>query len=86
MLHRVVREHLDAFLDAAREDGGLPRFIEKTFRRYLTCGIAEHGFIRCHCDHCGHDDIVAFSCKLRGLCPSCTARAMGDGAAHLVTT
>jgi hypothetical protein len=44
-LHAVVREHLDAFLSAAKEHGGLPAFIQKTFRAYLTCGIPEHGFI-----------------------------------------
>ena len=32
-----------------------------------------------------HDEIVvAFSCKRRGICPSCTARRMADTAAHLV--
>ena len=28
--------------------------------------------------------VVAFSCKRRGFCPSCTARRMSDIAAHLV--
>ncbi|MEW5852769.1 MAG: transposase zinc-binding domain-containing protein [Myxococcota bacterium] len=74
----MVREHLEEFLRQAREEhGGLPAFVEKNFRAYLACGIPEHGFIRVHCDACGHDDIVAFSCKRRGLCPSCSARAMG---------
>ena len=62
----------------------MPRFIEKTFRAYLDCGIPEKGFTRLHCASCGHDDIVAFSCKRRGVCPSCSARHMEDGAAHLV--
>ncbi len=36
-LYRAVREHLDPFLDEARErDGeGYPQFIEREFRRYL---------------------------------------------------
>ncbi|WP_373510003.1 transposase zinc-binding domain-containing protein, partial [Thiocapsa sp.] len=33
---------------------------------------------------CGHDFLVAFSCKGRGLCPSCNARRMAETAAHLV--
>jgi hypothetical protein len=33
---------------------------------------------------CGHDFMVAFSCKGRGLCPSCNARRMAETAAHLV--
>jgi len=31
-----------------------------------------------------HDLFVAFSCKGRGLCPSCNARGMAETAAHLV--
>jgi len=85
VLYRVVRDHLDEFLRTAREQhGGLPSFIEKTFRAYLKCGLPEFGFVHVKCESCGHDDIVAFSCKKRGLCPSCSARGMGDGAAHLV--
>ncbi len=70
-------------LSAAKKHGGLPAFIQETFRACLTCGIPEHGFIRVNCGDAGHDDIVAFSCKRRGVRPSCTARAMGHGAAHL---
>jgi hypothetical protein len=33
---------------------------------------------------CGHELLVPFSCKRRGLCPSCTARRAEDTAAHLV--
>jgi hypothetical protein len=36
-----------------------------------------------HCDGCGHDDVVAFSCKGRGFCPSCGAARMVDTAAWL---
>ena len=36
------------------------------------------------CAACGHDFLVAFSCKGRGLCPSCTTRRMAATAAHLV--
>ncbi|WP_434042837.1 MULTISPECIES: transposase zinc-binding domain-containing protein [Sorangium] len=37
-----------------------------------------------HCDGCGHDVLVAFSCKHRGPCPSCASRRMCDEAATLV--
>ena len=84
VLYRVVREHLSGLLREAGEHGGFPPFIEQTFRAYLDCGIPERGCIRLHCDHCGHDSVVAFSCKRRGVCPSCSARGMGDGAANLV--
>ncbi len=50
----------------------------------LRCGVLAHGFLRLHCDECGHDRLVAFSCKRRGFCPSCGGRRMADTAAHLV--
>ncbi len=53
-------------------------------RAYLECGVLAHGFLRVHCDACGHDRLVAFSCKGRGFCPSCGGRRMADTAAHLV--
>ena len=36
------------------------------------------------CGECGHDKLLAFSCKRRGFCPSCGARRMSQTAAHLV--
>jgi hypothetical protein len=33
---------------------------------------------------CGHELLVPFSCKRRGICHSCTARRAEDTAAHLV--
>jgi len=87
VLHRIVSEHLDQFLARAGEcaDGrGLPHFVERELRAYLRCGLLEHGFVRVHCDDCGGDALVAFSCKGRGFCPSCGGRRMASTAAHLV--
>jgi len=39
---------------------------------------------RLRCADCGHDKLLAFSCKRRGFCPSCGARCMSQTAAHLV--
>ena len=77
----------DALADAAErsEHGfGYSGFIEETFNRYLKCGLLCHGFVRVRCNDCGFDRLVAFSCKARSLCPSCSARRMHDTAAHLV--
>jgi hypothetical protein len=57
--------------------------VESAFRRYLECGILAHGFAKAHCDECGHDFLIAFSCKGRGVCPSCNTRRMVETAAHL---
>ena len=86
VLHRVVREHLDAFLAAAaaRTDGaGVPPFIEREFREFLGCGVYSRGFARVRCDDCAFERLVPFSCKGR-FCPSCGGRRMAEQAAHLV--
>jgi hypothetical protein len=85
ILYAIVREHLAAFLDLAAERYArpLPKYVARAFAAYLDCGLLERGFLRVHCDACGKDRLVAFSCKQRGLCPSCAARAMCNTAAHL---
>jgi hypothetical protein len=51
----------------------------------LTRKSAPGGFFaRARCAQCGHDFLVAFSCKGRALCPSCNTRRMVETAAHLV--
>jgi hypothetical protein len=87
VLHQVVREHLEPFLRAAAEAGdgvGLPQFVEREFREFLTCGVLAHGFARVRCDGCAYEHLVPFSCKGRGFCPSCGGRRMTERAAHLV--
>ena len=85
VLYRVVQAHLATWL--ALHDGGCgghaPVLTEHEFRRYLECGTLAHGFARARCPDCGHDFIIAYSCKGRGICPSCTTRRMVETAAHL---
>jgi hypothetical protein len=58
--------------------------VERAFADFLTCGVPEAGFIRLRCPD-GHVEwAVAFSCKHRGLCPSCGARRMHDVRSHLM--
>ncbi len=88
VLHRVVREHLESFLADGRERSesgeGYPYYVEKELRDYLSCGDLSRGFARLRCGTCGHELLLPFSCKRRGICPSCTARRMSDEAAWLV--
>ena len=85
LLHEVVREQLEGFLASSRyRDQAPPRFVEQELRAFLRCGVLAHGFLRLHCDDCGHDRLVAFSCKRRGFCPSCGGRRMAETAARLV--
>src|ERR1700722_9535117 len=78
-LYRTVLEHLDEFLSSTK----VPRFVGKTLRRYLDCGILAKGFLRVRCTKCVEEQLVAFSCKDRSFCPSCTARRSAETAAHL---
>ena len=85
VLYQVVAEQLETFLSRQQErDRPVPRFVEKEFRSFLDCGILARGFLRLHCQSCGHDRLLPFSCKGRVWCPSCGGRRMADTAAHLV--
>ena len=85
-LYRLVQQHAASFIAHTEASTGseLPRFIKDEFDAFLECGILAHGFLRLRCGDCGHDKLVAFSCKRRGFCPSCGARQMSQTAAHLV--
>ena len=86
ILYRPVQEHLETSL-AEVEAGSVvssPQFVKDKFDAFLECGIIAHGFLRVRCGECGHEKLVAFSCKRRGICPSCGARRMAETAAYLV--
>jgi hypothetical protein len=80
---------------ASGENGEVPpAHVERTFRRYLECGILPLGFARTYCDECQHGFLIvcSCSCKCRGVCPSCptgisfghNTRRMAETAAYLV--
>ena len=76
VLYRALAQQFERFLGAYEErfepvHGSLRRSVERAVYRYLDCGIFAHGAARAHCAECGHDFLIAFSCKLRCLCPSC---------------
>jgi hypothetical protein len=84
-LYGIVSEHLETFLSRRYERGQtVPHFVERELRSFLDCGVLANGFLRVHCDKCGKDRVVAFSCKGRSVCSSCCGRRMADTAAHLV--
>ena len=91
LLYQTIAEHYETWLDLASSgqfdgqgDHHTPKpYVRQAFRKYLECGIFAHGFARARCGDCGHDYFVAFSCKGRGVCPSCNARRMVETAAHL---
>ena len=84
-LYRIVQSHLNtflAFVDTQTGGSGLPTFVTDEFDAFLACGILAHGFLRLRCDGCKEEKLVAFSCKRRGICPSCGTRRMAEAAAH----
>ena len=86
-LHQLVRQHDETFVaEVGNASGGvgLPQFVKDEFDAYLDCGILANGFLRLTCDTCTRDTLAAFSCKRRGICPSCGTRRMAETAAYLV--
>ena len=87
LLYKTIAEHFETWFELAsagqfdgQGDHHTPKpYVRQAFRKYLECGI----FARAWCDDCGHNYFVAFSCKGRGVCPSCNTRRMVETAAHL---
>ena len=74
--YRCVEDYFEE-LERVHEERYQSRFgylrpeIRLTIFRYLDCGCLHNGFARVKCDDCGHEYLVAFSCKRRHFCPSC---------------
>lgn len=66
------------------QENQVPHYIENVFQKYLGCGILAKGFACAHCEGCCKDFLIAYSCKTRGICPSCNQRAMVQTAAHMM--
>ena len=85
LLYQLIERHWPEFQSHLSEAGSfLPRHVTREFEEYLSCGRLEHGFLRVCCKHCRHENLVEFSCKRRGFCPSCGARRMVETATLLV--
>jgi len=55
----------------SRQYGFFRPFVKDVMYRYLDCGDLHRGFARIRCPDCGHEQLLAFSCKRRHFCPSC---------------
>lgn len=62
----------------------MPRHLTGEVQRFLACGQLRRGFVEVRCEECRGVSVVAFSCKNRGLCPSCTTRRSVETGAALV--
>jgi hypothetical protein len=68
--YRCVENHFQEF-KGVWDDRYAPRYgfwrpyITDVIYRYLDCGDLHCGFARVRCDECGHEYLLAFSCKRR---------------------
>lgn len=85
---KILKEVISSFYQEALfgldEERKLPHFIKNEFSSYLDCGEFKNGAVRLHCKACNHNQFLPFSCKKRGICPSCSSRKMHSTAANLV--
>ena len=77
--YRLLESGFEAFARNWPEDfesryGFLRKEVQGAVFAFLECGIPENGVARVRCSGCGHDFFVAFSCRTRVVCPSCTTR------------
>lgn len=61
--------------DADPDRGTLPTSVRRELEHYLDRGILARGFCRVHCESCGQDALVGWSCLGRGFCRSCAGRS-----------
>jgi ribosomal protein S27E len=74
--YRCIEDHFEAFEQVyedrfERQYGFYRPYVKQVIYRYLDCGILHNGFARVRCEDCGHEYLLAFSCKRRHFCPSC---------------
>ena len=74
--YQCVEDHFEDFEQVYEERferayGFYRPYLRSVIYRYLDCGILRNGFARVRCAECGHEYLLAFSCKRRHFCPSC---------------
>ena len=74
--YRCVEDHFEQ-LETVWDERYQSRFgfwrpyVMDVIHRFLDCGDLHFGFARVKCEDCGHEFLLAFSCKRRHFCPSC---------------
>ena len=82
--YHCVEDYFETFVQSydeqfSRQYGFWRPYIEQVIYRYLDCGDLQHGFARVKCKDCGHEYLLAFSCKRRHFCPSCHQKRVVAG-------
>jgi len=81
--YQCVEDHFEHFEQVYEERfertyGFYRPYLRSAIYRYLECGILRNGFARVRCADCGHEYLLAFSCKRRHFCPFCHQKRMGE--------
>ena len=75
LVHHGWDEFLANYEKRHRKDlGPLHPVATTTVESFLRCGDLASGFTRLQCPDCGHERLLAFTCKGRHFCPSCHQR------------
>jgi hypothetical protein len=88
--YQCVQNHFEE-LDQLWDDRYAPHFgfwrphVMDVVHRYLDCGDLHCGFARVKCTECGHEYLLAFSCKRRHFCPSCHQKRVVEYGEWLLT-
>ena len=82
----MVQQHAASIIAPYRSQHwhGAAALVKDKFDAFLESGFLTLGFLRLRCGECGHDKLLAFSCKRRAFCPSCGAKCMLQPAGQLV--
>ena len=85
LLYKTIAAHLNTFLTRlSQDDRRLPIHVEKELFAYRKCGVLAYGFVRLKCGDCKLEQLIAFSCKKRGFCPSCGGKRMAETSTYVV--
>lgn len=61
-------------------------YVMTVIYKYLDCGDLHMGLARVRCEDCGHEYLLAFSCKRRQFCPSCHQKRVVEYREWLLST
>jgi len=83
VLYRVLFDNFDRFATVyenrfEKEYGHFRPVVREVVARYLDCGNPRSGFAQLRCSDCHSEQLLTFSCKTRGFCPSCHAKRRED--------
>jgi len=88
--YQCVEDHFESLEQVyderfSKQYGYFRPYVKDVIYRYLDCGDLHNGFARVKCGECGHEYLLAFSCKRRHFCPSCHQKRVVEYGEYLCT-